>query len=86
MSDWIGLAVLIVLAAAALIALSQAGKSRPPSTKEEYERRVAEGPGLLGASMTGLQQILDPAAKKAAVARQDFEQGFLDEEQKENGE
>ena len=86
MNDWIGLAIFAGLIIAALVALSFAGKGRPPLSEEEYQRRVDEGPGLSGAAMTGLQQILDPAAKKAAEVRQDFEQGFLNEEQKEDEE
>ena len=81
MTDWLGLAFLLGLAAAVLLALSYAGRGRKPLTKEEYEQRLAEGPGLIGASMSGLQQILDPAAKKAAEVRQDFEAGHLDEKQ-----
>ena len=81
MSDWIGLLILLALAAAAIIAVSRAGRGRAPLTKEEYDQRVADGPGLLGASMIGLQQIIDPAAKKAAEVRQDFEAGHLDEKQ-----
>ena len=83
MNDWIGLAIFAGLIIAALVALSFAGKGRPPLSEEEYERRVDEGPGLSGAAMTVLQQILDPATKKAAEVRQDFEQGFLTEEQKD---
>ena len=82
MNDWIGLGVFALLVIVALIALSRAGQGRLPLTEEEYQRRVDEGPGLSGAGMIGLQQILDPAAKKSAIARQDFEQGFMDEEQK----
>jgi hypothetical protein len=82
MSDWIGLAFFVGLVIVALLALSFAGKGRPPLTEEEYQRRVDEGPGLSGAAMIGLQQILEPAAKKAAEVRQDFETGHLDEEQK----
>ena len=82
MIDWIGLGVFAALVALALIALSKAGQGRSPLSEEEYQRRVDEGPGLSGAAMSGLQQILDPAAKKSAEVRQDFQQGFMDEEQK----
>jgi hypothetical protein len=50
-------------------------------TQEEYEKRVSEGPGLLGAGLIGVQKILDPAAEKAAVVQQDFRAGHLDGEQ-----
>lgn len=83
MNDWIGLAIFLGLVVAALWALSYAGKGRKPLTKEEYEQRLAEGPGLMGAGLASLQQILDPAAKKAAEVRQDFEAGHLDEKQKD---
>jgi hypothetical protein len=82
MSDWIGLAVLVGLAVAALVALSFAGRGRKPLTEEEFEQRVAEAPGLLGASMIGLEKAINPVAARAAAVQQDFKGGLLDEEQK----
>ena len=82
MKDWLGLAFILLLVAGGLYLLTRPQKSL---TAEEFERRAAEGPGMLGAGIMGLQKILDPAAEKAAVVLEDFRQGYLDGEQ-ESGE
>ena len=79
MSDWIGLAVIIFLIACGLVGLSLLGKPYKVSA-EEFERRAKEGPGLLSAGLIGLQQILDPAAKKAAEVQEDLKQGRYNKE------
>ena len=80
MNDWIGLAVIgfiVVAGIGFLIYLS-----RPYEvTTEEFEKRAAEAPSLLSAGFTGLQKILDPAAKKAVEAQEDFKEGRFDAEQ-----
>jgi hypothetical protein len=82
MSDWIGLGFILLIVCGGLYLLARPAK---PVTQEEHERRVAEGPGLLGAGALGLQKVLDPAAEKAAIVQEDFRQGYLDGEQ-ESGE
>jgi hypothetical protein len=80
MSNWIGLGVILFLVACGLFALSHLGKPYD-ITKEEYERRAQEGPGLLGAGLIGIQKALDPAVEKAVVVQEDLRQGRYDGEQ-----
>ena len=79
MKDWIGLGFVVFLVLCGLLALSRLGKPYEVST-EEFERRAQEGPGLLGASLMGLQKALDPAAKKAIEAREDLKRGRYNKE------
>jgi hypothetical protein len=74
MKDWIGLAFIALLVLCGLAVLSRLGKPYDVSV-EEFEKRAQEGPGLLGASLMGLQKALDPAAKKAVEAQEDFKRG-----------
>jgi hypothetical protein len=84
MSDWIGLAIIVLVVACGLLALSHLGKPYDV-TVEEYERRAQEGPGLIGAGLVGLQKALDPAMEKAVEVQEDLRQGRYDGEQ-ESGE
>ena len=80
MSDWIGLAVIGLLVLCGLFGLW--GLSKPYDiSKEEFERRAQEGPGLLGAGLVGIQKALDPAMQKAVEAQEDLKQGRYDGEQ-----
>ena len=80
MTDWIGLAVIGFIVLCGLFALSQLSKPYNVSV-EEFERRAKEGPGLIGASLVGLQKALDPAMEKAVEAQEDLKQGRYDGEQ-----
>ena len=80
MSDWIGLAFIGFLVLCGLFALSRLGKPYDVSN-EEFERRVQEGPGLLGASLVGLQAALDPSKQKAVEVVEDLKRGLYDGEQ-----
>lgn len=78
MSDWIGLGFILLIVLGGLYLLVRPAK---PITKEEFEKRAAEGPSLLSAGVMGLQKVLDPAVEKAAAVQEDFRQGYLDGEQ-----
>lgn len=80
MRDASGLIIIALLVALALIGLRVI--SRPYNLSEdEFEKRVHEGPGLLGAGLTGLQKALDPAMSKAVEVQQDFRKGRYNKEQ-----
>ena len=64
MSDWIGLAFLIVLVAGAIIGLRVLSKPQT-RTSEEFERNAAEGTTMLGASMNALNELMNPSEAKA---------------------
>jgi hypothetical protein len=80
MSDWIGIAFIGLLILAGLFGLWKISQPYEVSV-EEFEKRAAEQPSLLSAGFTGLQKMLDPAAKKAIEAQEDFKQGRFDSEQ-----
>ncbi len=80
MSDWIGLGVILFIVLCGLFGLSRLSKPYDVST-EEFERRAQEGPGLLGASLIGLQSALDPAKEKSVEVLEDLKQGRYDGEQ-----
>jgi hypothetical protein len=80
MSDWIGLGIIAFLVICGIFGLSQLSKPYNV-TSEEFERRAKEGPGLLGASLIGIQKALDPAVEKAVEAQEDLKQGRYDGEQ-----
>jgi hypothetical protein len=80
MSDWIGLGIIAFIVICGLFGLSQLGKPYNVTT-EEFEKRAQEGPGLLGASLVGLQKALDPSKEKAVEVLEDLKQGRYDGEQ-----
>ncbi|HYJ84647.1 MAG TPA: hypothetical protein VEW46_01160 [Pyrinomonadaceae bacterium] len=80
MSDWIGLAVIGFLILCGLFGLWYIARPYEVSV-DEFEKRAAEAPSMLSAGFAGLQKILDPAAKKAIEAQEDFKQGRFDAEQ-----
>ncbi len=81
MSDWIGLGVILLIVACGLFGLARLGAPPESITQEEYEKRIAEGRGTLGASVIGLQNILEPGAKKAFEVQEDYRQGYYEGEQ-----
>jgi hypothetical protein len=83
MGDWIGLGIILLVVAGALVGLSYLGKPAKPLSEEEYERRAREGPGVLSAGVMGLQKILDPGTAKAVAAQQDLKAGYYNDEEKE---
>ena len=80
MSDWIGIAVIIVVLICGIFGLLKLTQPYEITT-EEFERRAHEAASLLSAGFTGLQKILDPAAGKAMEVQEDFKQGYYDGEQ-----
>ena len=79
MSDWIGLAIVAFLVLCGLAALSRLGKPYDVSV-EEFEKRAQEGPGLLNASLVGLQKALDPSKEKSVEVLEDLKQGRYNKE------
>ena len=80
MNDWIGLGIIVFLVLCGLFGLSRLSKPYDVSN-EEFERRAQEGPGLLGASLVGLQKALEPGMQKAVEVQEDLRQGRYDGEQ-----
>lgn len=80
MSDWLGIGFFVLLIIGAIAGIAALGKPYKV-TEEEYEKRVDEGPGLIGAGMIGIQKMLDPGAERAAAVIEDFKAGHLDKKQ-----
>ena len=80
MTDWIGLGIIVAVVLGAIVALSFLGKPYEV-TSEEFEKRAEEGMGLLGASVMGLQKIIEPQSEKAVEVMQDFRAGHYNGEQ-----
>ena len=79
-ADWIGTGVIVLVIVGGLLLLNQVTKPYDVKNEEEFEKRRKEG-GLLSAGMMGLQQILDPSAKKAVEVQQDLRRGIYDDEE-----
>ena len=77
--DWIGIGVVALVIVGALLLLNQITKPYNVKNEEEFERRRREGAGLATAGLMGLQQILDPGAKKAVEVQQDLRRGIYDD-------
>ncbi len=80
-TDWIGIGVIVLVIVGGLLLLNQVTKPYDVKNEEEFEKRRKEGTGLLTAGMMGLQQILDPSAKKAVEVQQDLRRGIYDDEE-----
>ncbi|HKG15060.1 MAG TPA: hypothetical protein VKB12_17180 [Pyrinomonadaceae bacterium] len=86
MGDWIGLGIIVLVAAGALVGMSYLGRKPRPMTAEEYERRVAEARGTTrGAAIAGLyalQKLLNPKAVEAIEVQRDLKAGFYNDAEK----
>src|SRR5207245_7276996 len=80
-TDWIGIAVIVLVIVGGLLLLNQITKPYDVKNEEEFQKRRQEGAGLLNAAMLGLQQTLDPAAKKAVEVQQDLRRGIYDDKE-----
>ena len=80
MSDWIGLAIIGFVILCVVFLFSQVSKPYKVST-EEFEKRAQEGPGLLNASLLGLQKALDPSKEKSVEVLEDLKQGRYNKKQ-----
>ena len=79
--DWIGIGVVALVIVGALLLLNQITKPYNVKNEAEFERKRKEGAGLATAGLMGLQQILDPSAKKAVEVRQDLRRGIYDDKE-----
>jgi hypothetical protein len=80
-SDWIGIGVIALVIVGVLILLNQITKPYDVKTEEEFQKRRKESAGMMVAGLKGLQGILDPAEKKAAIVQQDLQRGLYDDQE-----
>lgn len=79
--DWIWIGIIAVVIAGLLIMLNHVTKPYDVKTDEEFEKRRKQSAGMMVAGMKGLQQILDPSAKKAIEVQQDLKRGIYDDKE-----
>src|SRR5438105_12537372 len=78
-NEWIGLGVIALVIIGGLILLNQITRPYDVKTEEEFQQRKQMGARTAG--LMGLQQILDPAAKKSVEVQQDLRRGIYDDEE-----
>ena len=78
-TDWIGLGVIAVVIIGGLILLNQITKPYDVKTEEEFQQRKQMGARTAG--LMGLQQILDPQARKSVEVQQDLRRGIYDDKE-----
>ena len=82
MSDWVGLAFLVLLIVGAIVGLRALAKPRT-RTAEEFEQNAAEGTTALGASMNALQELMNPEAAKAKEVITQMKEGRYQKKKRE---
>ena len=75
MSDWIGLAVILLIILGGLLAAARLGTPPGQISEEEFQRRAREG-AHTRAAMFALQQWLHPKAANAVEIQQDLKHGY----------
>ena len=78
-SEWIGLGVIALVIIGGLLLLNQITKPYDVKTEEEFHKRKQMGARTAG--LMGLQQIIDPAAKRSVEVQQDLRRGIYDDEE-----
>ena|SRR5215467_3638506 len=77
--DLIGIGVIALVIIGGLLLLNQITKPYDVKDEEEFQRRKTMGARTAG--VMGLQQILEPAAKKSVEVQQDLRRGIYDDEE-----
>ena len=78
-ADWIGLGIIALVVVGGLLLLNQITKPYDVKDEEEFQKRKQMGARTAG--LMGLQQILDPAAKKSVEVQQALRRGIYDDEE-----
>ena len=78
-NDWIGIGVVALVIIGGLLLLNQLTKPYDVKDEEEFQRRKQMGARTAG--LMGLQQMLDPQAKKSVEVQQDLRRGIYDDEE-----
>ncbi len=90
MGDWIGLGLFVFVLLCGFLGLARLGAPPEPMTREEFERRAAEGRGWMSAGamagMHALQKLINPKAAEAVEVQRDLEAGFYNESFGQGGE
>lgn len=79
LTDWIWIGLAVAAIAGLVILFNHITKPYSVEDEEEFERRRKQSAGMMVAGLKGLQQILDPSAKKAVEVQQDLRRGIYDD-------
>jgi hypothetical protein len=79
--DWVGIGIVALVIVGALVLLNHITKPYDVKTEDEFERRRKEQAGMMRAGVMGLQQFLDPSAKKAVEVQEDLRRGIYDDKE-----
>jgi hypothetical protein len=82
MSDWIGLAFLVLFIIGVIAGLKTLAKPQT-RTSEEFERNAAENTTMMGASMNALQELMNPEAAKAKETITQMKEGRYQKKKRE---
>ena len=82
MSDWASLGFIVFLIGAAMVGLKVLSKPRV-STSDEFERRASEEKTMMGASLSALQELMDPREAKAREVIEQMKDGRYLKKRKE---
>ena len=80
-SEWIGLGIIALVIIGGLLLLNQITKPYDVKDEDEFERRRKQSAGMMVAGLKGLQQMLDPSAKKAVEVQQDLRREIYDDKE-----
>jgi hypothetical protein len=75
MSDWIGLAFIVLLIVGGVVASARLGRPPERISEEEFQKRVREGQRTQ-AAMFALQKLFHPKAAEAVAVQQDLRHGY----------
>ncbi len=82
MSDWIGIAFLVLLLAGAYFGVRALANPKP-RTSDDFERSAAENTTMLGASMNALNEMMNPAAAKSRETIEQMKDGRYQKKKRE---
>lgn len=82
MSDWAGLAFIILIVVGAVLGLRALARPRT-RTAEEFERNAAEGTTMMGASANALHELLNPEAARSKEVITQMKEGRYQKKKRE---
>ncbi len=80
-SDWIWIGIAAMAIVGLVVMLNYITKPYGVKDEAEFERRRKQSAGMMVAGLKGLQQVLDPSAKKAVEVQQDLRRGIYDDKE-----
>jgi len=82
MSDWIGLAFLLLLVVGVLVGIKMIATPKK-RTADDFERGASENPSFTGALLNALHDVTDPGAARAKEVRMQMKDGTYRKKKRE---